>query len=224
MRTPKELVTDMELEDAVLAELGWDPSVDGTGVDVGARNGAVTLTGHVPSYRDKDAAVRAVERVRGVRAVADDLEVALPKHTVRRDSELAAAIAQARSATGRIPDTVGVEVSKGYVTLRGTVRRSHERQDAIRAIRDLEGIRGIADRIEVVPLVAASPEEVERRIAEELARMADLDAASISVEAHEGAVRLRGEVHSLAERRLVERAAASAPGVISVDNDRFVAR
>lgn len=68
---------DLKLRDAVLQQLEWDPAVDASGIGVTAHERAITLTGTINTYAGKLAAERAVKQVRGVRAVANDLEVKL---------------------------------------------------------------------------------------------------------------------------------------------------
>ena len=71
--------TDAQLKDDVIEELRWDPQIsDADAIGVGVKDGAVILSGHVPSYAEKLAAAQAAERVNGVRAVANDLKVELP--------------------------------------------------------------------------------------------------------------------------------------------------
>ena len=68
--------SDAEIRDDVINELYWEPQVtEPEAIGVAVRDGAVTLTGHVPSYAEKLAAARAAERVYGVKAVANDLKV-----------------------------------------------------------------------------------------------------------------------------------------------------
>jgi osmotically-inducible protein OsmY len=71
----KTLMNDTTLADAVRTELQWDPKVDPAHIGVSAVDGAVTLTGYVASFPQEHAAVHAAERVHGVRAVADELDV-----------------------------------------------------------------------------------------------------------------------------------------------------
>jgi len=70
---------DKTLRARVMEQLEWDPQVDAAHIGVSAKDGAVTLIGHVSSYSQKLAAVQAAERVHGVKAVADELEVKLPR-------------------------------------------------------------------------------------------------------------------------------------------------
>ena len=69
--------TDTQLHEAVQRQLDWEPEIDARRVAVVAADGVVTLTGFVNSYAEKLAAEQAVKRVRGVRAVANDIQVTL---------------------------------------------------------------------------------------------------------------------------------------------------
>ena len=212
---------DKQLQEAVQRELDWDPQVDSAHIGVAARSGAVTLTGHVSSYSEKHAAVKAAERVHGVKAVADELEVKLPGDSVRDDSDIAASIAHTLRWHSQVPDTVEAEVRNGVVTLRGDVEWSYQRAAVERAVRDVIGVRSVVNLISVKPRV--KPSDVKERIADSIKRSAELDAESISVLTHNGTVRLAGRVHSLWEKRAAEEAARAAPGVAKVENELVVA-
>jgi osmotically-inducible protein OsmY len=223
MRSLKTIVLDGDLRDSVLAELDWDPSVDDSEIQVAVKDGAVSLKGRVTAYSQRHAAVRAAARVRGVKAVADDIEVVLSDAIQRKDSEIAAAIAHVRKWNTAIPASVKAEVRNGQVTLRGSVAWSYQRDEAERAVRHLEGVRAVSNLIEVEPGVTeADAVDIEERIHLAIARMADVDASSISVTKSGGVVRLEGSVGSLAERRIAQRVAESAPGVAKVENDLVI--
>jgi osmotically-inducible protein OsmY len=215
-------VQDQELKAAVERELEWEPKVDSSKIGVFVKDGAVTLTGEVSSYSEKLAAVKAAERVYGVRAVADEIKVELPGASTRDDTDLAAELTRELTWNTEVPDTVDAEVRNGYVTLRGQVEWTYQREAAERVVRNLTGVRGVTNLITVKPPAESRPEEIEQRIAEALHRMADLDARSIWVTKSNGTVRLHGHVHSLYEKKIAEYAAASAPGVTKVENDIVV--
>jgi osmotically-inducible protein OsmY len=220
MRSLKNVLSDADLRESVLAEFDWDPSVDDLELDVAVKDGAVSLGGRVMSYSQRHAAVRAAERVRGVKAVADDIDVVLPDAVDRKDSEIAAEIAYERERNTAIPDSVTAEVRNGQVTLRGSVAWDYQRDEAARTVRHLVGIRDVSNLIEVEPeVVEADDTDIETRIHQALGRMADVDASSISVTKSDDVVRLEGSVGSLAERRIAQRVAESAPGVSRVEND-----
>ena len=211
--------TDKTIEDAVRHELEWDPEVRAAHIAVSARDGAVVLVGNVSSYAERKAAVRAAERIYGVRAVADQIEVRLPGASVGDDADIAETILRQLRANTLVPDTVKVEVRNGYVTLRGTVERSYQRDAAERPIEHLQGVYAVTNLITIKPRSKPRAAEIERGIHEAIGRMADLDVRAIGVSVSGGTVHLNGHVHSLSERRMAERAAASAPGVRKVNNE-----
>jgi osmotically-inducible protein OsmY len=212
---------DQELKHEIERELEWDPRINAANVGVVVRDGVVTLTGYVPTTTEKFAAVRAAERVRGVTAVADEIEVRPSGKNVRDDTAIAEAIKHAFDWSTTVPeDTVQAEVRSGGVTLRGEVEWEWERQAAERAVRDIRGVRWVSNLITVKPKVKASA--IEERVAEAITRSAELDARSIWVTTSNGTVHLSGHVHSLHEKRVAESVAASAPGVSRVENEIVV--
>lgn len=213
---------DKALQDAVMRELEWDPKVDAAHIGVSVDLGAVTLTGHVSSYAEKLAAVRAAERVHGVTAVADELKVELPGSSVRDDTDIAEEVARELRRNALLPETVDAVVRNGVVTLRGEVEWNFQREEAEHAVRNLVGVVGVLNQIAVRQHATPKAAEIQERIAEAIKRAAALDARQIRVTASNGTVHLHGHVHSLYEKRVAEEAARSAPGVTEVDNEIVV--
>jgi osmotically-inducible protein OsmY len=218
----KTSTSDNSLGDAVRSELEWDPKVDQTHIGVAAADGAVTLTGYVRSYAQEQAAVRAAERIHGVRAVADELEVRLPQPFKRNDTEIAEEISRQGEWNTLIPPAVRAEVKNGAVTLRGEVEWGFQRDDTEEAIRHLAGVRSVTNAITVKPSSKADSGEIKERVEKAIERQANIDVHSISVTAEGAAVRLQGRVRSLAESRAAVKAAEAAPGVALVKNDLVV--
>ena len=210
-------MTDLELKRNVESELDWEPSVNAAEIGVAVKDGIVTLTGHVQSYWQKIAAERAASRVSGVKAVANELEIRLPASSERTDEDIARAAVNALNWSISVPaDRIKVKVSKGWITLEGTVEWKYQKAAAEKAVRDLTGVKGVVNLVEVKP--RASTVEVKAAIEAALKRSAEVDASRITVEADGDKVILRGTVRSWSEREEAERAAWRSPGVRFVDN------
>ena len=209
--------TDEQIQADVLEELKWDTHVRPNEIGVVVKDGIVTLTGWVDSYLKKIAAEEAAHRVRGVKAVANDIEVRLPTSSERTDADLAKAALNALEWEAAIPaDKIDVTVSKGWVTLKGEVEYGFQKRLAERVVQRLSGVKGVTNLITVKPRL--SPEDLKQNIEKALVRNAETDAQRITVEVEGSKVILRGTVRSYAEKKAAEDAAWAAPGVSEVEN------
>jgi osmotically-inducible protein OsmY len=208
--------TNSDIREDVIKELRWDPRVPNPdAIGVAVEDGAVTLTGHVSTYPEKLAAAKAAERVYGVRAVANQLEVRLTDR--HDDSDIAKAIAHVLDWNTNIPTGQGrARVEHGWVTLEGVVEYPYQRDEVERQVRHVRGVIGVTNDVEVRPAVSAV--QVEEQIEEALRRHADLDARSIRVEVSDHTARIYGHVHSVHEAQSIRKAAAAAPGVARVES------
>jgi osmotically-inducible protein OsmY len=209
---------DLEVRDAVLQQLAWDSQLDASGIGVTAAHGAITLTGVVDSYAGKLEAERAAKRVRGVRAVANDLQVRL--RLERPDADIAADAVRAFELRGHLPESVQAAVHQGHVTLTGSVATLFQRAVAENAIRHVKGVKAIVNRITVTPAVVSR--DIRREIVSALHRDAALDADTIKVTVDGDTVTLTGRVRSWAEQQSAEHAAMHAPGIRHVHNHLLV--
>lgn len=207
--------TDEQIRDDVLDELKWDPQVKGSEIGVIVKNGVVALTGWTDSYAKKWGAEEDALRVTGVKGVANDIEVKLA--TERTDADIAAAAVRALEWNASIPaGRVTVTVSKGWVTLKGEVEWQYQREEAGKVVRQLWGVKGVSNLIDVKP--RSTPSELKKKIEQALIRNAEIDANSITVEVQGSKAVLKGKVRSWADKHEAEKAAWLAPGIISVDN------
>ena len=207
--------TDSQVQQDVLAELKWEPAVNAAKIGVEVKDGIVTLAGHVDSYAEKWDAERATQRVSGVRALATEIDVALPGSSQRHDADIARSAESALQWTTFLPkDAIRIKVEAGWVTLTGDVNWEYQRQSASAAVRYLMGVTGVSDQIAIKP--KASPSAVKTDIEAALKRHAQADAQKITVSVADGDVTLSGKVPSWSERDLARNAAWGTPGVRNV--------
>jgi osmotically-inducible protein OsmY len=213
--------TDADLKQSVLAELAWEPSVTAAHIGVTARDGVVTLSGHVHRFAEKQGAQSAALRVRGVKAVAEEIEVQLPFETVRDDDEIARAAIDRLAWDSTIPeDAIKVSVQDGWITLTGEVAWHFEHDAAAQNVRRLWGVVGVSNQITLKPKV--NTYSLTSDISNALHR-SWFEPDGIKVSADGGKVTLTGHVKSWSERDLAGSTAWAAPGATDVENHLIIA-
>jgi osmotically-inducible protein OsmY len=212
MATPDETIQ----RDA-LNELKWESRIQPNEIGVTAKDGVVTLTGTVDTYIKKRTAEQAANRIPGVKAVANDIQVRLPSMSERTDTDLARAAREALQWDIEVPATgVTVMVSNGWVTLDGEVEYGFQKRAAERVVHRLAGVTGMSNLISVKPRVSLG--EVKQDIEQALVRNARTNAPNIQVEVEGRKVILRGRVPSFAEKEAAEYTAWAEPGVTEIEN------
>jgi osmotically-inducible protein OsmY len=215
------MTADRNLQQAVLDALDWEPSIAAAHIGVTAEGGVVTLTGHVDSYVEKWEAEKAALRVKGVRAVAEEMEVRLSMDSKRSDQDIAAAAIERMAWDTSIPaDAIGVQVENGWVTLTGQVGWYYQKEAATAAVRPLRGVVAVTDQITIRPQVNVA--NLSDDIVHALHRSWFFDPKTITVSAEKGAIRLTGSVHSWPERQVAAEIAWAAPGATDVTNELTV--
>lgn len=209
--------SDTRIRDEVVDELDFEPSLDNSGIGVAVKDGVVTLSGHVPAFAQKFAAEKCAQRVRGVKAVAMDINVRLAGDAKKSDDEIAERAVNILRWSTSVSDKVKVVVENGWVKLNGEVEHYYQKQAAERAIRQLSGVVAVSNLITIKPGVR--PSDVKERIGKAFQRSAELDSAAIKVDVAGSTVTLSGRVKAWHERKLAEDAAWAIPGVTSVHDN-----
>jgi osmotically-inducible protein OsmY len=214
--------TDTELQQDVIAELAWEPSVHAEQIGVEVKDGVVTLAGHVGSFVEKWEAERAAQRVSGVKALAIEMDVTLPGSSKRNDVDIARSARNVLEWSTYWPQhEIKVVVEAGWITLTGEVDWEYQRQAASNSIRGLIGVTGVSDQIVIKPRATVLP--IKSDIEAALKRRIHSDAKHISVGVKGADVTLTGTVHSWSERDSARHSAWSTPGVRSVADNLTVA-
>ena len=209
-------MSDKSLQQAVLDELEWEPSVNAAHIGVTAKDGVVTLSGDVKSYAEKWAAERAARRVYGVKGVAEEINVRYPFDKVD-DTDIAQNALQALSLDIELPtNKVTVKVEGGWVSLSGTLDWRFQSSAAEADVRKLKGVIGVINNIVIKPNVQAS--DVRAKLKAAFARNAEIEEDNIAMTVDGGKVTLGGRVDTWGQDSLAVDTAWSAPGVTQVED------
>lgn len=213
--------TDHELQSDVQDEIKWEPKLRGAEIGVIASKGVITLTGVVDRYTMKIAAEKAAERVAGVRVIAQEIEVRVTEAAKRSDTDIASAILESFKWNIDIPEeTVTIKVENAWVFIDGVVEWQYQKDLIEDAVEPIRGIKGVSNYITIQPKI--NPGIIQENIRKALQRNAAIEASNVKFEIDDHKVTLKGTVHSWFERNEIEKAAWSAPGVVTVKDDLIV--
>jgi osmotically-inducible protein OsmY len=121
-------MNELKLRDDVMDELAYEPSVEAAHIGVAVDQNKVTLTGHVSSYAQKFAAIAAVRRVKGVRGIADEIEVVDPAQALTSDEDLLQRAINMLAWDSVVPaEAIQVTVHSRLVTLTGKVNWEYQK-------------------------------------------------------------------------------------------------
>lgn len=216
-------MNDLQLRQDIIAELDFEPSVNSENIGVAVKGGVVTLSGFTGSYAEKLAVETAVKRVKGVHAIAEEIEVRYGSEKKTHDDEIAARILSIMRWSAVVPaDRVMVKVQGGRVHLTGEVDWLYQKDAAEAEVRRLSGVVSVLNAIRVRPRIQSG--DIKREIEDALRRNAEVEAQGIHITLMgDGHVALDGQVHDWRERDVVQRAASSVPGVTAVENHLRIA-
>ena len=210
--------TDAEIKQNVLDELAWRPGIDETQIGVIVEDGVVTLSGVVNEYAKKVAAEKAVKSVKGVKAVAEDIEVKYGDSYKKTDKEIAKSVVTALDWAATVPkEKVMVKVEDGHVYLSGELPWAYQKNAAKRAVESLLGVKQVYNNIHIEQKVKSY--EVKDMIKKAFERSANIDSSKVNVEVDGHTVTLTGTVSSIKEKEDALNAAFHASGVSEVKNE-----
>lgn len=210
--------TDAQIKRDVEDELIWEPSIDEARIGVSVEEGVVTLSGEVDSYAIKMAVEKATKRVKGVKAVAEDIIVNYGMEAEKSDTEIAKAVVHALKWHASVPEeSIIPKVENGWIYLSGMVRWGYQKESAKNAIKELSGVKGVINSV-TISQDGVQTQDIKKSIKAAFSRSAELEARGIQVSAQGHVVTLEGTVHSVKEKEEAERTAFNAPGVYEVKN------
>jgi osmotically-inducible protein OsmY len=212
--------TNDELRKDVMDEIKWNPELRSVATEIGvaSKDGVITLTGMVDSYRKKISAEESAQKVAGVKVVASDIEVKVAGLGKKTDTDLAEAVKNALRWNSAVnEDQIEVKVDNGWVYLTGKVDWLFQKDSAQRSVDCLLGVTGVINSITLKP-VAIDPKQIKTKISAAFHRSATVDSSSIQIEAENHKVTLYGKVRSWAEKKDAENIAWASPGVVTVEN------
>src|SRR6185503_4513650 len=236
--------SDAQLKEQVAKALKDDHSLDDGTITVESVNaGVVLLGGKAVSASDHLRAVQTARAVPGVRRVETEITSpdALTDEELRRDHQSPNSGAE-RGMVGATKDMwittdtkarlladsrtpaldINVDTWNGVVTLFGTVSSKDAKAAAEADARQVSGVAGVANELQVVPsakaeAVQARDEDLTAAVKQALARRAELKGVDVDVK--NGVARLTGTVDSEQQRMDASIAARSTPGVRAVTDD-----
>ncbi len=213
--------SNQELQRDVQNAIRWEPLLHAAEIGVTVKDGVVSLTGIVDSYVKKMEAENAAKRVKGVKAIAEEIEVKLHDSYIKSDADIATNALGGLEANWLVPHhRIKVLVEKGWVTLEGDVPWNYQKDAANKAVVFLSGVRGVSNNLKIKSDLNDGIET--ERIIEALDNSWALDECDIRVEVKNSSVTLTGIVNSWYERDEAARIAWNTPGVTEVENNLVV--
>jgi len=193
-------------------------------------SGIVTLTGTVDVYDAKEDADKRVHRIKGVKGVQNNIEVAGPEISdTQLQDKLVKAIQYDRVGYGTTPfNAIGVSVENGVVTLSGHAYGPVDADSAAAVAANTPGVKDVINDIQVDP-VSPMDDRIRMQVFRSVYGFPSLNKYAIDpgkpirISVQNGNVTLYGVVNNQADKDAAGIRANSVPGVFKVTNNLQVA-
>jgi osmotically-inducible protein OsmY len=138
------------LSRTIMEELDRDPAVDASRISISVDVAEVILGGAVRSYSEKCRAESVARELSGPRGVRNAIEVRLSIGNYRSDAGLTHLTNEVLENYVVLSDEPPqAAVQNGWITLRGCVTSDFRKKTAEAVVRELAGVRGITNEIQV---------------------------------------------------------------------------
>lgn len=208
---------NIELQTDVQNAIQWEPLLHAAEIGVTVKDGIVSLTGTVDNYAKKLEAENAAKKVKGVKALIENIEVKFPNSWIKTDLEIAEEVLSALEANWSVAkDKVTALVADGWVTLEGTLPWNFQRENAEICVQHLAGITGVSNNIKIKSDIS---DTVEQKDVKRALNRSTIDDKDIVVSVNHNKVTLSGTANSFYQKDEAERIAYKTPGIWHVDNE-----
>jgi osmotically-inducible protein OsmY len=210
------MTKDIEIQKDVMEELKSIPLINASEIGVSVKNGVVTLSGTADSYPKKIAIERAVKKLNGVKAVAEDIKVYLTEKHQKTDSEIAHMAMRVIEWSVHPINDLKVLVEDSCITLEGNVDWDFQRKSVTKVLGNIVGVKKIINNLTLAHKPTSS--EVKHKIQAAFVRSANIDADKINITTEGNKVTLTGKINNWIEYEEAERSVWATPGVSVVEN------
>ena len=203
-------------------------------INVQSVNGVVTLSGTVADESHKSIAQDTVENLPDVKGVVNQLQVTSESTSLSSDAWLSVKVKALLLFRRNVSAmTTKVFVKDGIVTLEGEANSQEQRELINLYIKDLEGVKGVNNKIIVVekkvPTFEILKEKIDDASVTAQVKMMLLfnrstNALKTGVQTNKGTVTLTGIVNSVAQKNLVTKLVMDVNGVEEVINTMEVSK
>lgn len=214
------------LRKKIIDHLYWDSTVDASNIEVTVSNpsGIVTLEGSVNNFVGKILATDIVQKIPGVTAVNNNLNVIFSKDAKAvKDKDLKDNIKHIfLTSLYDSLSLVKVDVENGLVTLSGNVPKLWLKSKAFKLVSEMKGVKDILNKIVVLPTTKIVDRMISEDIASAITRKLGILADSIFVKVDEGIVVLQGSLPAIAGKKTILSAVENTEGVIAIEDNLII--